>query len=138
MRRTYAKTSEPGCAPTIFSVSPTSARIVLGTKIPELALGWSTYGVGDQMSYYNVSTPVCPRHDALFLIGGSFRVSSVKVGEAIAVVLDTEIAPAHFRPAREGCREQRGQDRTFHHRTFKLSGTALRISPVGLRFWLAC
>ena len=48
------------CAPTTCSASPTThGGIVLGTgDLSELALGWCTYGVGDQMSHYNVNAGV--------------------------------------------------------------------------------
>ena len=52
----------PGRAalPTTCSGSPTSAAAsCVGTgDLSELALGWCTYGVGDQMSHYNVNAGV--------------------------------------------------------------------------------
>ena len=40
----------------LFRIANHSGGIVLGTgDLSELALGWSTYGVGDQMSHYNVN-----------------------------------------------------------------------------------
>ena len=55
-----SRTSRPGCAPTTSSGSPTSAAASsLGTgDLSELALGWCTYGVGDQMSHYGVNAGV--------------------------------------------------------------------------------
>src|SRR6185369_11024813 len=43
----------------LFRLANQRGGIVLGTgDLSELALGWSTYGVGDQMSHYNVNSGV--------------------------------------------------------------------------------
>ena len=57
LRRHLRERAGRVCAPTTCSGWPTSsAAIVLGTgDLSELALGWCTYGVGDQMSHYNVN-----------------------------------------------------------------------------------
>jgi len=62
--------------------------------LSELALGWTTYGVGDHMSHYNVNVSV-PKTLVRDLIGwvaqsGQF---SEAVGKALARVLATEISP---------------------------------------------
>ena len=68
---------------------------MLGTgDLSELALGWSTYGVGDQMSHYNVNGGV-PKSLIQHLIrwvisSGQFEPA---VGEVLQSVLDTEITP---------------------------------------------
>ena len=76
---------------------------MLGTgDLSELALGWSTYGVGDQMSHYNVNGGVPKtliQHLIRWVIGsGQF---DYEVGEILASVLDTEITP-ELVPAGEG------------------------------------
>jgi NAD+ synthase (glutamine-hydrolysing) len=77
--------------------------IVLGTgDLSELALGWCTYGVGDQMSHYNVNAGV-PKTLIQHLIrwvaaSGQF---SAEVGEVLEAILDTEISPELI-PATEG------------------------------------
>ncbi len=55
-----SRTSRPACATTTCSGSPTTAAAsCVGTgDLSELALGWCTYGVGDQMSHYNVNAGV--------------------------------------------------------------------------------
>jgi NAD+ synthase (glutamine-hydrolysing) len=69
--------------------------IVLGTgDLSELALGWCTYGVGDQMSHYNVNSGV-PKTLIQHLIrwviaSGQF---DAKVGEVLEAILGTEISP---------------------------------------------
>ncbi|MEN0074091.1 MAG: NAD(+) synthase [Paracraurococcus sp.] len=69
--------------------------IVLGTgDLSELALGWCTYGVGDQMSHYNVNAGV-PKTLIQHLIrwviqSGQF---DAEVGATLGAILDTEISP---------------------------------------------
>ena len=87
----------------LFRIANHSGGIVLGTgDLSELALGWSTYGVGDQMSHYNVNGGV-PKTLIQHLIrwviaSGEF---DVEVGEILQSVLDTEITP-ELVPAGEG------------------------------------
>ncbi|MFN8228667.1 MAG: NAD(+) synthase [Mycobacterium sp.] len=79
----------------LFRLANQRGGIVLGTgDLSELALGWSTYGVGDQMSHYNVNGGV-PKTLIQHLIrwvisSGQFEPA---VGEVLQSVLDTEITP---------------------------------------------
>jgi NAD+ synthase (glutamine-hydrolysing) len=79
----------------LFRLANQRGGIVLGTgDLSELALGWSTYGVGDQMSHYNVNAGV-PKTLIQHLIrwvifSGEFESG---VGEVLQSVLDTEITP---------------------------------------------
>ena len=79
----------------LFRIANQRGGIVLGTgDLSELALGWSTYGVGDQMSHYNVNGGV-PKTLIQHLIrwviaSGEFNE---EVGEILQSVLDTEITP---------------------------------------------
>jgi NAD+ synthase (glutamine-hydrolysing) len=79
----------------LFRVANQRGGIVLGTgDLSELALGWSTYGVGDQMSHYNVNGGV-PKTLIQHLI--RWVVSSNqfddRVNDVLTSVLDTEISP---------------------------------------------
>ena len=79
----------------LFRIANQRGGIVLGTgDLSELALGWSTYGVGDQMSHYNVNGGV-PKTLIQHLI--RWVISSAQfddeVGEILRSVLDTEITP---------------------------------------------
>ena len=79
----------------LFRIANQRGGIVLGTgDLSELALGWSTYGVGDQMSHYNVNGGV-PKTLIQHLI--RWVVSShqfdYRVNEVLMSVLDTEISP---------------------------------------------
>jgi NAD+ synthase (glutamine-hydrolysing) len=79
----------------LFRIANQRAGIVLGTgDLSELGLGWSTYGVGDQMSHYNVNAGV-PKTLIQHLIrwvisSGQF---DAQVCEVLQSVLDTEITP---------------------------------------------
>ncbi|MFI6938370.1 NAD(+) synthase [Streptomyces sp. NPDC050418] len=79
----------------LFRLANQRGGIVLGTgDLSELALGWCTYGVGDQMSHYNVNSGV-PKTLIQHLI--RWVVSSEQFDEETAAtltaVLDTEISP---------------------------------------------
>ncbi|BDX31360.1 NAD(+) synthase [Mycobacterium antarcticum] len=79
----------------LFRLANQRGGIVLGTgDLSELALGWSTYGVGDQMSHYNVNGGV-PKTLIQHLIrwviaSGEF---SDDVNTVLQSVVDTEITP---------------------------------------------
>ena len=87
----------------LFRLANSRGGIVLGTgDLSELALGWSTYGVGDQMSHYNVNGGV-PKTLIQHLIrwvaqSGDF---SEGVHATLLSVLDTEISPELI-PVKEG------------------------------------
>ncbi|MFI6876391.1 NAD(+) synthase [Streptomyces sp. NPDC050400] len=79
----------------LFRLANQRGGIVLGTgDLSELALGWCTYGVGDQMSHYNVNGGV-PKTLIQHLI--RWVVSSGQfddeTGRTLTAILDTEISP---------------------------------------------
>jgi len=79
----------------LFRLANQHGGIVIGTgDLSELALGWCTYGVGDQMSHYGVNAGV-PKTLMQHLIrwvmqSGQFADD---VNSALADVLDSEISP---------------------------------------------
>ena len=79
----------------LFRAANQRNGIVLGTgDLSELALGWSTYGVGDQMSHYNVNASV-PKSLIRFLIRWAIDTDQFS-GDANAVLADiveTAISP---------------------------------------------
>ncbi len=87
----------------LFRLANQRGGIVLGTgDLSELALGWSTYGVGDQMSHYNVNAGV-PKTLIQHLIrwvaqSGDF---APEVNSTLLSVLETEISPELI-PVKEG------------------------------------
>jgi NAD+ synthase (glutamine-hydrolysing) len=79
----------------LFRLANQRGGIVLGTgDLSELALGWSTYGVGDQMSHYNVNAGVpktLMQHLIRWVI--SSKQFEDEVNETLLSVLGTEITP---------------------------------------------
>jgi NAD+ synthase (glutamine-hydrolysing) len=79
----------------LFRIANHRGGIVLGTgDLSELALGWCTYGVGDQMSHYAVNTGV-PKTLIQHLIrwvadSGDFPA---EVGDVLREVVSAEISP---------------------------------------------
>lgn len=96
----------------LFRIANRNGGIVLGTgDLSELALGWCTYGVGDQMSHYAVNTGV-PKTLIQHLIrwvvaSGQF---SDRAGEVLTSILGTEISP-ELVPAQPGEKMQSTQDK---------------------------
>jgi NAD+ synthase (glutamine-hydrolysing) len=79
----------------LFRIANQRGGIVLGTgDLSELALGWATYGVGDQMSHYNVNAGI-PKTLIQHLIRWvvSSRQFDAEVGDTLLAILDTEISP---------------------------------------------
>lgn len=79
----------------LFRLANFHRGLVVGTgDLSELALGWTTYGVGDQMSHYNVNTSV-PKTLIQHLIRWVIRTEQFDpaTDEVLQSILDTEISP---------------------------------------------
>jgi NAD+ synthase (glutamine-hydrolysing) len=79
----------------LFRLANYHGGLVVGTgDLSELALGWSTYGVGDQMSHYNVNASV-PKTLIQFIVRWAIETKQFEdeVSEVLQRVLDTEISP---------------------------------------------
>jgi NAD+ synthase (glutamine-hydrolysing) len=79
----------------LFRLANQRGGFVVGTgDLSEIALGWSTYGVGDQMSHYGVNSGV-PKTLIQYLI--RWAVRSEQFDEAtdrvLQAILDTKISP---------------------------------------------
>jgi NAD+ synthase (glutamine-hydrolysing) len=79
----------------LFRLANYHQALVLGTgDLSELALGWCTYGVGDQMSHYNVNASV-PKTLIQFMV--RWAIDTDLFGQDADAVLDsilgTEISP---------------------------------------------
>jgi NAD+ synthase (glutamine-hydrolysing) len=79
----------------LFRLANQRSAFVLGTgDLSELALGWCTYGVGDQMSHYNVNGSVAKtliQHLIRWVaLSGQFDAAA---SETLLSVLGTEISP---------------------------------------------
>ncbi|MDQ4051610.1 MAG: NAD(+) synthase [Actinomycetota bacterium] len=95
----------------LFRIANHRGGIVLGTgDLSELALGWCTYGVGDQMSHYNVNAGVPKtliQHLIRWVIDSSQFESDTD--EVLQEILDQEITPELI-PSREDQLPQRTED----------------------------
>jgi NAD+ synthase (glutamine-hydrolysing) len=79
----------------LFRLANRHGGLVLGTgDLSELALGWCTYGVGDQMSHYNVNASV-PKTLIQYLIRWvvDTRQLDADTGVVLRDILATEISP---------------------------------------------
>ncbi|WP_372786224.1 NAD(+) synthase [Phenylobacterium sp.] len=79
----------------LFRLANQHSGFVLGTgDLSELALGWCTYGVGDQMSHYNVNGSLA-KTLIQHLIRWVVKTGQLKEGasETLMAILDTEISP---------------------------------------------
>jgi NAD+ synthase (glutamine-hydrolysing) len=79
----------------LFRLANQHQALVVGTSdLSELALGWCTYGVGDQMSHYSVNASVSK---TLIKYLVSWVISSKQFDEsttrALQSILETEISP---------------------------------------------
>jgi NAD+ synthase (glutamine-hydrolysing) len=79
----------------LFRLANQHGGIVVGTSdLSELALGWCTYGVGDQMSHYSVNASV-PKTLIKHLVRWVIRAREVDeaTGIVLGSILETEISP---------------------------------------------
>jgi len=79
----------------LFRLANYHNALVLGTgDLSELALGWSTYGVGDHMSHYNVNASV-PKTLIQFLIRwvADTQLLGASASDVLQDILATEVSP---------------------------------------------
>ena len=79
----------------LFRLANQHGGLVLGTgDLSEIALGWNTYGVGDQMSHYNVNGSLAKtliQHLIRWVVKtGQLEAAAT---ETLMAILDTEISP---------------------------------------------
>ncbi len=115
---------------------------MLGTgDLSEIALGWSTYGVGDQMSHYNVNASV-PKTLIQYLIRWVIATDQfdAAANSVLQAILDTEISP-ELVPADAGglqSTEARiGPYELQDFNTFYISRYGLKPSKVAFLAWHA-
>ncbi|WP_338748961.1 NAD(+) synthase [Janibacter alittae] len=95
----------------LFRIANQRGGIVLGTgDLSELALGWCTYGVGDQMSHYgvNAGVPKTLMQQLVHWVADSEQLP--EVSDTLRSVLDTEISP-ELVPSTDGDRPQSTQNK---------------------------
>ena len=79
----------------LFRLANFNNGLVLGTgDLSEMALGWATYGVGDQMSHYNVNASV-PKTLIQYLLRWVIATSQFDplTSALVQSIVDTEISP---------------------------------------------
>ena len=94
----------------LFRLANYHNALVLGTgDLSELALGWATYGVGDQMSHYNVNASV-PKTLIQYLIRWAANTNQLgpEAHDTLISILNTEISP-ELVPHKEGESSQPAQ-----------------------------
>lgn len=88
----------------LFRIANLRNGLVVGTgDLSELALGWCTYGVGDQMSHYNVNASV-PKTLIQYLIrwAANSELFGREASSLLLDILETEISP-ELVPGENGC-----------------------------------
>jgi len=88
----------------LFRLANYNGALVVGTgDLSELALGWCTYGVGDQMSHYNPNASVAKTliQHLIRFVAASGEVSRQTVG-VLTDILATEISPELVPPGADG------------------------------------
>ncbi len=97
----------------LFRLANHRGGIVLGTgDLSELALGWCTYGVGDQMSHYNVNGGVPKtliQHLIRWVMDSGQLGSGADLAGVLNDILDQEITPELI-PNQDGQTPQRTED----------------------------
>jgi NAD+ synthase (glutamine-hydrolysing) len=127
----------------LFRLANQRQGFVLGTgDLSELALGWCTYGVGDQMSHYGVNAGV-PKTLIQYLIRWTVQTDQFtgEAADVLTAILDTEISP-ELVPADADGRMQSTQDRIgpyelhdfFLHYTIRFG---LKPSKIAFLAWHA-
>jgi NAD+ synthase (glutamine-hydrolysing) len=127
----------------LFRLANQRKAFVLGTgDLSELALGWCTYGVGDQMSHYNVNGSVA-KTLIQYLVRWVMKSGQLDAGasQTLGRILDTEISP-ELVPAGVGGELQSTQSRIgpyelqdFH--LYYITRFGLRPSKVAFLAWHA-
>jgi NAD+ synthase (glutamine-hydrolysing) len=124
----------------LFRIANQRGGIVVGTgDLSELALGWATYGVGDQMSHYNVNAGV-PKTLIQHLIRWviSSRQFENEVGETLGAILETEISPELVPGAElQSTESQIGPYALHDFSLFYTLRFGLRPSKIGFLAWHA-
>jgi NAD+ synthase (glutamine-hydrolysing) len=127
----------------LFRLANRHSGFVLGTgDLSEIALGWNTYGVGDQMSHYNVNGSL-----AKTLIQHLIRwvVKTGQLEEAasatLLAILDTEISPELIPPDASGAIQSTqakvGPYELQDFSLFHITRYGLRPSKVAFLAWHA-
>ncbi|OYX71098.1 MAG: NAD(+) synthase [Rhizobiales bacterium 32-66-11] len=120
----------------LFRAANQRGALVLGTgDLSEIALGWSTYGVGDQMSHYNVNASV-PKTLIQHLIRWVAQSDAFEeeTSRTLLSILDTvispELVPAETEGALQSTEEKIGPYELQDFTLFYLTRYGLKPSKI--------
>ena len=127
----------------LFRLANQRGGLVLGTgDLSELALGWCTYGVGDQMSHYNVNASVA-KTLIQYLVRwvaatGQFDASASDTLLAIvATEISPELVPASAAGELQSTQQKIGPYELQDFHLFYLTRFGMRPSKVAFLAWHA-
>ena len=126
----------------LFRLANQHSGFVLGTgDLSELALGWCTYGVGDQMSHYNVNGSLA-KTLIQHLIRWTLKAGHFDSASAtLHAILDTEISPELVPPDASGAIQSTqakvGPYELQDFSLFHITRYGLRPSKVAFLAWHA-
>ena len=127
----------------LFRLANQHSGFVLGTgDLSELALGWCTYGVGDQMSHYNVNGSLAKtliQHLIRWVVKtGQLEAAAT---DTLMAILDTEISPELVPPDASGAIQSTqakvGPYELQDFSLFHITRYGLRPSKVAFLAWHA-
>jgi NAD+ synthase (glutamine-hydrolysing) len=125
----------------LFRLAGEKGGFVVGTgDLSELALGWCTYGVGDQMSHYNVNCGAPKTLIQHLIRWAAVKAFDKKTGRILQSVLEREISP-ELVPVEDG-RLQKTEDKVgpYELQDFSLyyiTRYGLKPSKVAFLAWQA-
>lgn len=128
----------------LFRIANQVGGLVVGTgDLSELALGWCTYGVGDQMSHYAVNASV-PKTLIQYILRwiASGDIMGSEASHCLEDILDTEISPELIPGTVGGQPGQRTEDiigpyELQDFNTFYFSRYGFRPSKIAFLSWHA-
>jgi NAD+ synthase (glutamine-hydrolysing) len=118
----------------LFRLANHTGALVLGTgDLSELALGWCTYGVGDQMSHYNVNASV-PKTLIQHLVRWAIDTDPLghEAGTVLRSVVDTAISPELI-PGDEGAERPAEDSESVVARRAPRRSAQRRLTPPSFR-----
>ncbi|MBV9804983.1 MAG: NAD(+) synthase [Solirubrobacterales bacterium] len=130
----------------LFRLANYHGALVLGTgDLSELALGWATYGVGDQMSHYHVNASV-PKTLIQFMVRWAIDTDQfgADVNDVLDSVLNTEISPELVPSSGENGDELQGSEKVvgpyelqdfFLYYTLRFGYPPAKVAFLALRAW---
>jgi NAD+ synthase (glutamine-hydrolysing) len=127
----------------LFRLANHHRGIVVGTgDLSEIGLGWSTYGVGDQMSHYNVnaSVPKTLIQHLIRFVAGSGEVTAETaetLHKILAATISPELVPAKAGEAIQSTEAAIGPYALQDFNLFHVSRFGFRPSKVAYLSWNA-